>query len=219
MVGMGSSLKWGALLLASLLVVGVMGAAATYESLDELPEPDMVFEDNKFDLTKTSGRGTAEIGWQDILEVQIYTTEESLIFVIVGNGPMPPPPRGLGLHPMLFVLLDVEQRGSHVQIEDVQNWTLMTAKGYDFLIGYYGSGVGIRSVRGSKLGSPVPIDHWRSENTVYFEIPWTRIGIPETVLGFLVYSENLPHNLALEITRDLAPDGYPALIGAGAGAP
>jgi hypothetical protein len=219
MVGTGSWVKGSVLLLASLLVLGVVGIAQTYETLDELPEPLIVLEDHKYDLTQADGGSTIESGWQDILEVRVYTTEEALIFVIIGNGPMPQPPTGRGLHPMLFVLLDMDEGGSHLLLRDVLDWSFVAAKGYDFLVGYYGTGVGIRNVHGAKLGSAVPIEHWRSENAIYFEIPWTRIGTPDGVAGFVVYAENQPHNLALEITRDLAPDGYPLQFGGGTTSP
>jgi hypothetical protein len=201
-------------MLAALLLVATLGSAATYESLAELPaEPAMLIEDHKYDLTEFDGGSTAVTGWQDLLEVKVYLTDETLIFVITGNGPMLPPPGGRAVHPQLFVLLDVDGDGGPMGLDDMQDWSAARIRGYDVLIGYYGGNVGLRRVTGSQFGSSLPVMQWREENSLYLEVAWSLLGgYPEMPLGFMVFAEDDPKHPAREITRDQAPNGYPGQI-------
>ena len=209
------SAVWSALtvLLSAVLLMGTVGLAATYESLAELPEPNMVIKDHKFDLTEFDGGSTAVTGWQDLLEVQVFVTEETLIFVITGNGPMLPPPGGRAEHPMLFVLLDIDGDGGRMSLDDMLDWSMGRVRGYDVLIGYYGGNVGLRRITGSVFGSSLPVQHWREENSLYLEVRWSLLGgFPESPIPFLVFAEDDPKHPLREITRDMAPDGYPGQV-------
>jgi len=211
-----SRMRAGALLLAVLLIAGVAGVAATYESVDELPEPIAVIEDGAYDLDRIGGGPTARGGWQDLLEVQVFATEETLIFVVFGNGAMLPPPAGKSTHPMLFVLLDVDGLGGYLRLRDAADWDTADRRGYDYLIGYYGGDNGLRRLTGSRFGSSLPIDFWYSEDAAYFEVTWDLIGgRPDHPISFLVYTEDLASAIGGVLTRDMAPEGTPGSIGLG----
>jgi len=168
--------------LAVLLIVAglsVGSQAATYNSVEDLPEPDVLLTDRIGDAESYGGGSGA--GWADLREVRGYLTEHGVAFAVFCNGSIP-------ANEVLLVLLDIDGPGGSVG-RGLLNREKTNMAGYDFGLGYLGD-VGLHEVS-SSYDWPVDrrIDHWKKGKVAYFEVTWELLGGRPEAIAFLVVAE------------------------------
>ena len=173
--------SWCAWLVVPIIVaslsVGIQ--AATYNSVEDLPEPDVLLTDRAGDA-ESYGGGSGS-GWSDLREVRAYLTEDGVAFAVFCNGSIPS-------DGVLLVLLDIDGTGGSVG-RGLLNREKTNMAGYDFGLGYLGA-VGLHEVSSSYTW-PVNrgIDHWKKGKVAYFEVSWEMLGGRPEGIAFLVVAE------------------------------
>jgi len=164
------------------LTLSISGiAAATYDSVDELPEPDLVVLDRIRDALYTTC-GDAPMGWYDLEQIECFLTGDGIAFAVFCKGTVPP-------NHMLLILLDVDGQVGSVGRRGVTLERVVSA-GYEYAIGIYHGQVAVFDVSLSfPTGYDSDLESWKDGHVAYFEVTWDQVGgRPEavSVLAFAV---------------------------------
>ncbi len=175
--------------------------AATYNSVDELPAPDLVISDPSGDATSWSGDSVPR-NWYDLTEVQGFITDDGIAFAVFCNGNIPTYGGGI-----LFVAIDVDGRGGSFGRGGVTN-TRLFGNGYDYGLALQGLVLIRPTVVDVRFNSH--LESWRDGRVAYLEIPWDQIGgRPESVA---VHVFSLGIGLNSYPAWDLAPNHRGAVL-------
>lgn len=209
-------------LLILLLLVTTAGIALafpawgepTYGSVEALPEPDLQFTDRVRDVDVYGISRLRHTQWEDILEVRVYLTEASLIFVVRTSGEVPPASNLLHSG-LLLIFLDVDGEPGHVPFSPyLFDLTAVRRAGYEFAIGQRGP-IGLRRVstmRSAASTAWVEIEFWRDDDIDYFEVAWENLGgRPAHEMAFFVFTARVSRG-GLEVVMDRAPNNRPERI-------
>jgi len=167
------------------VLLGASAAAVTYESVDQLPEPDLVLTDRMGDLVYGSAGS-----WEDIREVWVFVEEAFLAFAITCRGSAP---RG----GMLFVLLDMDGNAGPISTRGGVNRDDVRRAGYEFELGLVHDDEGLYRVRDGTPRSVATVGHWSERGTAYYEVAWEDLGgRPEGTIDFMVLTFGTGHDVA-----------------------
>jgi hypothetical protein len=208
--------------LMALLLVAVVGITAsmpavgepTFGSADALPEPDLHLTDRLRDVDVYGISRLRQTQWEDILEVSVYLTDLSLIFVVRTSGELPQA-SNLLRSGLLLIFLDMDGEPGHVPFSPyLFDITAVRRAGYEFAIGQRGP-VGLRRVSTMSTATTtawVEIEHWRDEDVDYFEVAWEDLGgRPNREIAFFVFTARVSRG-GLEVVMDRAPNNRPGHI-------
>jgi len=198
----------GILLTAALAVCSL---ATTYNSEEDLPEPDIVITDRTGDAELAYGSGSAGTGWFDIREIRGYVVEGGVAFAMFCNGSIPS-------DGVLLLLLDVDGEGGAVGRGPLDRGKCNQA-GYDFALGVLGNDTGLFSISASH-NWPVnrSIGHWRRGKVAYFEVTWEQLrGMPDTLAISSITEGHATGGVAQDMTPNQGAEILDVLAAAGAG--
>jgi len=198
----------------ALTVCGLSTSAEpTYGGLDVLPEPDVLLTDRLRDIDVYGGSRLRLTDWEDILEVRVYVTEVSLIFVVRTSGELPMA-SNLLRSGLLLVFVDMDGAPGYLPFSPyLFDLDAVDRAGYEFGIGQNGP-VGLRrvSTMGGATSPYTSIEHWRDGSTDYFEVGWDRLGgRPDHAISFFVFTARVSRN-GLVVYMDRAPNNRPESI-------
>jgi hypothetical protein len=199
------------MLLLGLAVPGV--AEPTYGDVASLPEPDLVLTDRLRDVDVYGGARLPHTDWEDLLEIQVFLTDRSLIFLVRTSGELPAASNLLHSG-LLLVFVDVDGAPGQVPFSPyLFDLDAVRKAGYEFAIGQNGP-IGLRRV--STLGGATapysPIEHWRDDAIDYFEVAWEQLGgRPDHPISFFVFTARVRRG-GFEVILDRAPNNRPETI-------
>lgn len=172
--------KWFPLVLVlATLTVGAMGAA-TYNGLDELPEPDLVVSDRTGDAVYSCA-ASAPIGWYDLKEIEVFITDDGIAFAVFCHGSVPS-------DKVLFIFLDVDGQVGSVGRAGVTLERAITA-GYEYAIGIHGGQVGVFDMSYTFPQRCDPdLEWWKERQAAYFEVTWDQIGGRPEAVSLLAFT-------------------------------
>ena len=173
--------------------------AATYNSVDELPIPDIVISDRSGDAVDWVCGGNAPRGWYDLREIQGFITNDGIAFAVFCSGNIPSSDNGI-----LLVVIDVDGRGGSFGRGGPTN-ARMFGVGYDYGVGPDG----LWLIRSDNIDlQPDDTGSWVDGRVAYFEVSWDQLGgRPESVA---VHAISLA--LAPSPIWDIAPNQRGAVL-------
>jgi hypothetical protein len=188
------NLTWWVSLLVVLIGLSLGVGAATYDSVDELPEPDLVVTDQSGDAQYWFTAIDAPRGWYDIREVQAFITGDGIAVAVTCNG-------SPSSDDLLVVLIDVD--GSARSVGMGEPYLVKFARaGYDYALGHVGRETGIFTASAGMRWTRNPnLEWWREGQVAYFEVTWDQIGGRPEAVTICAYIDDF----ALAVS-DIAPN-------------
>jgi len=171
--------------------------AATYETVEDLPEPDIVISDSIGDAEIFGGGQGAPIGWYDLREIHGFITDEGVAFAVYCSGNIPS-------DMILLVFMDVDGRGGAIGRGTLDRSRIRNA-GYDYALGILVDS-GIFTIgTGHDWNRDREIEQWIDDRVAYFEVTWEQIGGRPEEIALLIAAERAPY-------QDRAPDRGKAVL-------
>ena len=204
--GVASRSPWVLLVVAFFVSVACWGA--TYNSVEELPEPDALLVDRVGDEVCAPGGCESRMGWCDIREVRGYLVDGGIAFAVVCSGRIPEDEG-------LLVFLDVEGEGGAFGrgADGIMGWDAWDGfddAGYDFALGYSWGRIGAFDMSSRYVQGVM--EHWTESDVAYFEVSWELLGGEREAVAFLVLAQSAVFEPTMKTTLDLAPSRGVAVL-------
>lgn len=185
------------LVVALLAGLAFSAGAATYETVEDLPEPGIVILDSVGDAEDFAWDRGAPIGWYDLREIHGYITEQGVAFAVFCNG-------NILSDSVLLVLMDVDGRGGAIGRGTLNRNKILTA-GYDYALGILGDSGLFTVGTAYEWNRDREIEQWIDGRVAYFEVTWEQIGGRPEEIALLIAAEQAPY-------QDRAPDRGKAVL-------
>ena len=161
--------------------------ATTYDSVDELPIPDIVISDRFADAEVLVQGGRAPTGWYDLREVHGFITDDGIAFAVFCRGRVPS-------DLTLVIFVNVDGQAGSIGRQPAASRVL--SAGYDYWIGVvqatHGGRAGVFRL-GAMAGvyQDPALEWWREGKVAYFEARWNQLGgRPESVTLYVSVADS-----------------------------